>query len=214
MLDDPPVPDLVARAAHGDQHAWNLLVERYARLVWSICRRHRLSNADIEDVSQTVWLRLVQQLDELRDARALPGWLATTTHRECIRVSLANSRQRAALDRSLGPDHSPDLVRQDIAAPDEMVADALLQDERALALRTGFAELSPECRRLLSVLLRDPPPSYKEISSQLEMPIGSIGPNRARCLEKLRRTTAVSALIKAETEGAKGGDERVPAVER
>ena len=209
MPDDPSVPDLVARAARGDHQAWNALVERYARLVWSICRRHYLSDADAEDVSQTVWLRLVQQLDELRDARALPGWLATTTHRECIRVSLAGSRQRAGQDHSLG------LERQDLTAPDEVVADALLQDERAAALRAGFAELPPECRRLLLVLLRDPPPSYKEISSRLEMPIGSIGPNRARCLDKLRRTPALSALIKAETEGAKGGDGRVkPPVER
>jgi DNA-directed RNA polymerase specialized sigma24 family protein len=86
------VPELVALTARGDQDAWNALVDRYARLVWSICRRHRLSDADVEDVSQTVWLQLVQQLDELRDARALPGWLATTTHRERIRVS----RQQAA----------------------------------------------------------------------------------------------------------------------
>jgi len=96
MRDDPQVTDLVTRARNDDQQAWDALVERYAPLIWSICRRHELSDADAEDVGQIVWLRLVDQLDNLRDPAALPGWLVTTTRRECFRV------QRAACSLSAG----------------------------------------------------------------------------------------------------------------
>src|ERR1039457_726517 len=86
MRDDPYVVALVPRAARSDQGAWNELVERYAPLVWPICNRYRLSNHDIEDVGQNVWLLLVKQLGKLREPAALPGWLATTPKRECLRV--------------------------------------------------------------------------------------------------------------------------------
>src|SRR5215471_20482266 len=86
MSGDPSTPDLVTRARHGDEQAWDALVERYAPLVWSICRRYRLSDADIHDVSQSVWLDLVIHLGKLRDPAALPGWLTTTTRRQCSRA--------------------------------------------------------------------------------------------------------------------------------
>ena len=78
--------DLVTRAGNGDKRAWDALVERYAPLIWSICRRYRLGGADANDVGQSVWLRLVDHLDKIRGPAALPGWLATTTRRECNRV--------------------------------------------------------------------------------------------------------------------------------
>ena len=81
-----PVTDLVISARNGEKQAWDELVERYAPLIWSICRRHRLDGADAEDVGQMVWPHLVDQLDNLRDPAALPGWLATTARRECLRV--------------------------------------------------------------------------------------------------------------------------------
>jgi RNA polymerase sigma factor (sigma-70 family) len=93
MSTDQPVTDLVTRARNGDKQAWDALVERYAPLIWSICRRHRLDGADAEDVGQSVWLLLVDHLGNLRHPAALPGWLATTTRRECGRVL------RAARDR-------------------------------------------------------------------------------------------------------------------
>ena len=86
VRDDPVVIDLVTRARHGDKRAWDVLIIRYAPLVWSICRRHRLGDADAQDVGQCGWLRLVDQLDRIRDPAALPGWLATVTRRECLRV--------------------------------------------------------------------------------------------------------------------------------
>ena len=83
MRDDPSVIALVERAMNGDRNAWNDVVERYAPLVWSICTRYRLNDQDTEDVGQNVWLLLVEHLGKLREPAALPGWLATTTHREC-----------------------------------------------------------------------------------------------------------------------------------
>ena len=92
MRDDPTVIALVARATEGEQTAWDEIVERFAPLVWSICRRFRLSEADTYDVGQNVWLRLVEYLPSLREPAALPGWLATTTRRECLRVQRSGWR--------------------------------------------------------------------------------------------------------------------------
>ena len=86
MRDDPVVADLVTRARKGDQQAWDALVERYSPLIWSICRNYRLSRADAEDVGQRTWLQFVNHLGAIREPAALPGWLATTTRRECLRV--------------------------------------------------------------------------------------------------------------------------------
>src|SRR5215468_8114196 len=102
LAQDDPVDDgssvagLVARARKGDKQAWDALVERYAPLVWSICRRHRLDGADADDVGQSVWLKLVEHLDRIRDPAALPGWLATTTRRECWGVLRATRGLEAA----------------------------------------------------------------------------------------------------------------------
>jgi Sigma-70 region 2 len=94
VRDDPSVVALVTRAAGSDEGAWHELVERYAPLVWGICVRYQLGGADVEDVGQTVWLGLVEQLTStsLREPAALPGWLATTTQRECLRVLRARGR--------------------------------------------------------------------------------------------------------------------------
>ena len=81
--DDAVVTALVTRARNGERQAWDALVERYAPLIWSICRRHRLEAADAEDAAQNTWLKLVDHLDNIRDPAALPGWLVTTTQREC-----------------------------------------------------------------------------------------------------------------------------------
>jgi RNA polymerase sigma factor (sigma-70 family) len=86
MRDDPSVTLLLTRAQAGDHQAWNVLVERYAPLVWSICRRRELGGTDAADAGQHVWLRLMSQLDHIRDPAALPDWLATTTRRECSRA--------------------------------------------------------------------------------------------------------------------------------
>lgn len=202
MRDDPHVVALVARATDGDQDAWDEIVERFAPLVWSICTRYRLSSQDSQDVGQTVWLLLVEQLGRLREPAALPGWLATTTHRECLRV-LRVARSRNQLAWTTLDDES----RQ---YPDDVeIEEELIAAEWAAALRAAFAELPPQCQQLLSMLISDPPSSYVEISAALGMKLGSIGPQRARCLQRMRRTQALRALTDEPTDtevGARGGE--------
>ena len=188
--DDPVVIDLVTRARDGDTRAWDALVERYAPLIWSICRRYRLGGADAEDVAQGVWLRLVDQLARIRDPAAIAGWLATTTRRECCRVLCTARRPQGAwqgLDAEIFPDEQAPTAEQE-----------LLAAECHAALREAFAYLAPRDQQLIAILTADPPVPYAEISARLGIPIGSIGPNRARCLDKLRRHPAVAALINAE----------------
>jgi RNA polymerase sigma factor (sigma-70 family) len=182
-----PLVQLVTRAADGDRHAWNALVERFGPLIWSICRKHRLSYADAEDVGQNVWLQLISHLGQLRDAAALPGWLATVTRRECLRVAGAAKPPLAAgyvLDAEILADEQSGTAEQE-----------LLAAERCAVLREAFAALPPPGQRLIALLLQDPPVSYAEISARLDIPVGSIGPTRRRCLEKLRLYPAVAALI-------------------
>ena len=180
MRDDPTVTALVYRAAAGDQGAWNEIVERYVQLVWSICQRYQLDRQDIDDVGQSVWLLLVENIGTLREPAALPGWLRTTTHRECLRVLTAARRHDHA--EMLPEDHLP----PDPAAT--TIEDEILAAERDAELRAAFAELPRTCRELLSLMVCDPPHRYEEISASLGIPIGSIGPTRARCLQRLRRS--------------------------
>jgi RNA polymerase sigma factor (sigma-70 family) len=186
MHDDPLVIDLVTRARNGDKLAWEQIVERYAPLIWSICRKYRLGGADAEDVGQVVWLHLVDQLDNLRDPAALPGWLATTTRHECERYLRINGRSVAMDPITMGLAERAD-------GPE--VDEVLLAAERRQALIEGLAELAPQHRELLRMLTADPPYPYAEISRALGIPIGSIGPTRSRVLDKLRETGAVRAYL-------------------
>ena len=196
MRDDPSVIALVTRAAGDDQQAWDELIERYAPLVWAICSRYRLSNHDIEDVGQSVWLLLVAQLGKLREPAALPGWLATTTKRECLRVVTA-TRKSQQLGSAV--DDAP-------VADERAIDEEILIAERNAALRTACTELPPHGQRLLAMLFRDPPCSYSEISATLGIPIGSVGPQRARCLERLRQSPALTAFGESEFSiGVPGG---------
>jgi RNA polymerase sigma factor (sigma-70 family) len=195
VRDDPTVVALVNRAAGGDPAAWEEIVERYGPLVWSICARFQLSNHDREDVGQSVWLLLVEQLGKLREPAALPGWLATTTHRECLRVVTA---ARKSERRGTGLDDALQFVDNTI------IDEEILMAERNAALRAAFAELAPKCQRLLAMLTSDPPSSYAEISATLQVPVGSIGPQRARCLERLRKSSALAGLN--DFSWAEGGE--------
>src|SRR5260370_27145997 len=198
MRDDPSVVALVARAAGGDEGAWIELVERYAPLVYTICTRYRLGNPDIEDVGQNVWLLLVEQLGKLREPAALPGWLATTTARECLRVVSAARRSEQV---GSGLDDSLQFV------DDRVIDEEILMAERNAGLRAAFAELPPRCQQLLSMLISDPPHSYAEIHAALGIPVGSIGPQPARCLDRLRRSGTFAALGEGEAKtNTRGGE--------
>jgi RNA polymerase sigma factor (sigma-70 family) len=187
MRDDPSVAALVARVGEGDQAAWNELVERYSPLVWSICLQYQLNRQDIDDVGQNVWLLLVEHIGSLREPAALPGWLATTTRHEALRVLRASRRR----------DHA-DLPPDDQLPPgpaDATIEQELITAERDAALRAAFAELPRRCHELLSLLMSDPPPGYAHISATLGIPVGSIGPTRARCLDRLRRSPHLIGVL-------------------
>ena len=181
------VTDLVTRARNGDNQAWDTLVGRYAPLIWSICRRLRLDDADAADVSQNVWLQLVHYLDKIHDPAALPGWLATVTRRECLRI-LGATRRPLAAGNAMDAETIPD--EQDATAEQELLA-----AERNAALREALGDLPPSGQQLILLLLQDPPLSYADISARLGVPVGSIGPTRRRCLDKLRRHPAIASLI-------------------
>lgn len=181
------VESLVADALTGDEQAWRTIVDRYAGLIWAVCRSHRLADADAADVAQTVYLRLVEHLPAIRTSAALPGWIGTTTRRECLRC-LRESAGR-------GVPGAEELLERtcDPAAPD--VADGLLAAECRAALREAFDELSQRCRELLALVLAEDPPSYAQVSELTGRPVGAIGPTRSRCLDQLRKSAPLQAWV-------------------
>jgi RNA polymerase sigma factor (sigma-70 family) len=177
------VARLVARAADGDHGAWNALVDEFGAIVWATTRAHRLSGADAADVFQTTWMLLVENIGLIHDRASVGAWLATTARRQCLGVI-----RRAARVLPLGDD-LPD-------APSDAphAGDLLVSRQNAAVIRTALAQLSPRDRRLLRMLAADPAPSYDEIGAALGMPLGSIGPTRARALARLRREAARAGL--------------------
>jgi RNA polymerase sigma factor (sigma-70 family) len=180
VVDDPSNGELVAAAAAGDQKAWDALVDRFTSLLWNIARQYRLSPADAADVVQTTWLRLVENLDRITDPERLPGWLATTARRECLRVSRHSDLPRPGDHFAVIPDDGP--------APGEQ----LLRDEQDASLWAALARLGEGCQRLILLLISDPPPSYADAAIILGMKAGSIGPTRQRCLNQLRKLARLS----------------------
>jgi RNA polymerase sigma factor (sigma-70 family) len=180
VTDD--LPTLVAAAARSDQVAWNTLVDRFSGLVWHVVRGFRLPDAVAEDAYQTTWLRLTEHLDRIRQPESLAGWLARTARNECLRTIRLSQREHLTDDTDDTDDGSPGLdARQ-------------LTSERDAVLWAAFGTLGDRCQELLRLLLADPPIPYETISEMLDMPIGSIGPTRARCLQKLRAADGVADL--------------------
>ena len=179
------LPELVAAALAGNRSAWDTLVARFGPLITSVTRRYGLSPGDADDVRQNVWLHLVEHLADLREPRALPGWIATTARRETLRV-LSGRRRVEPVDPQTD-------TRLDTVTTDEPDAN-LLRAERRHAVHAGLAELRAPQRDLLQLTVADTDNSYRQISRRLGIPIGSIGPTRARCLHKLRNTAPLQAL--------------------
>jgi RNA polymerase sigma factor (sigma-70 family) len=199
MAETYDLPALVQASASGDEDAWNELVRRYAHLVMTVARQYRLSPADAQDVSQTVWLRLVEHLTDIREPAALAGWIVSTTKHECLR-----QRRVAGRTVPVDPTNGWQLDRPDAIDIDSQ----LLEAERHQVLRDGIAELPPDQQALLTLLATDPPRSYAEISQILGIPVGSIGPTRGRILEKLRETDAIRTYTEATGGAARTGGGR------
>jgi RNA polymerase sigma factor (sigma-70 family) len=175
---DLDVTRLVRRAASGDPHAWEGLVDKYGRLIWSITRDFKLVESDAADVFQTTWMRLIEHIDRIQHADRVGSWLASTARNECLRC-LAN-RKRVVLS------YGEDTFEEAAASHEPEIDEALLAQEQAAVVRHAVTQLPQHWQRLMEMLMADPPASYAEISDELGLPVGSIGPTRGRCLARLR----------------------------
>lgn len=176
--------DLMPSAAAGDRQAWQELVGRYTGMLHAITRSYGLDPSTSADVVQTTWLRLVEHLGTLRDPRAVGGWLATTARRECL-LAVRNRRRELPVEQvddfcPSDSDHSPE---------GEVVA-----RDRDARVRAAFHRLPAQDRRLLACLMVAPRPRYADVSAGLGLPVGSIGPTRARSLSRLRRELATVGI--------------------
>ena len=188
--------ELIEAARACDEDAWEQIVGRYQPLINGISRRHRLAPDDVNDLSQYVWMQLLDHVHKLREPRALPGWIAATTTHRCYEI-LRNHKRSVSVDPLV-------MGRFELAAAPARktngdgpvgVDDDLLRADERRAIRQGLAELTESQQELLSLLVADPPVPYSEISRRMRLPIGSIGPTRARLLKKLKGSIAVRRLI-------------------
>jgi RNA polymerase sigma factor (sigma-70 family) len=177
------VARLVKRATAGEPRAWERLIDKYGRLIWSITREFNLAESDAADVFQTTWMRLIEHIDRLDRPDRVGSWLAATARNECLRC-LA-SRKRLVLVHEEVEFDGP-------AAHEPEIDEALLAEERAEIVRAAMAHLPRRWQRLMELLMADPPASYAEISDELGLPVGSIGPTRGRCLARLRTLLSAS----------------------
>jgi RNA polymerase sigma factor (sigma-70 family) len=189
VLDEGTVRRLVGEAANGDPAAWDQLVDAFSGLVWSVVRGYGLYGAEAADISQTVWLRFVEHAHRLRQPERAGAWLATTARHECLRVLRRRGRSIAMAEV---PEQLDGVKDTD---PGTLLAAA---EDRAL-LMAALDEVPLPCQALLRLLITDPPMSYDDISALLDMPKGSIGPTRQRCLNRLRAAmTTLSGGISRE----------------
>jgi RNA polymerase sigma factor (sigma-70 family) len=187
-VDPDDTGQLVRGAAGGDEVAWRGLVARFSGLVWAIARAHRLANADAADVFQTTWLRLAEHIGRIEHPDRVGAWIATAARRECLQ-SLRSSAKVVLTDDAERLDLTPaggNPTEDAVLAAEQEKEDA----DRAAALWRAFSRLPSRCRELLRVLMASPPPSYAEVAAALGLPLGSIGPTRARCLARLREEMA------------------------
>jgi RNA polymerase sigma factor (sigma-70 family) len=176
-VDPNEVAAALQRAAAGDQTAWDALVDDFSQMLWAVASGYRLGHADTAEVVQTAWLRLVENLDRIKQPEALGGWLATTARREALRLLRLRGREPVVDD-----DARFDLVARAEPSPE----DHALDTDRKQRVWAAFGRLPEHCRTLL-YLLSVVAVSYSELATMLDMPVGSIGPTRARCLARLRR---------------------------
>jgi RNA polymerase sigma factor (sigma-70 family) len=172
------VAQLVRRAAEGDRWAWERLVDQYARLIWAMTRDFKLLESDAADVFQATWLRLLEYIDRLEHPDRVGSWLAATARHECLRSLAARKKVMLVQDDTA--------LKVGAVAHEPEVDERLLAEERAQTVRDAVSRLPWRWRRLVELLMADPPASYAEISEQLGLPVGSIGPTRGRCLARLR----------------------------
>jgi RNA polymerase sigma factor (sigma-70 family) len=182
------VAGLLREARQGSEQALGQIVTELSPVLWQVARAAGLSSSDAEDVLQTVWMRLVQHLDDIHTSAALTGWLVVTARREAWRVRGAE-RKQLPVDR----ESFDALPAQEAGSEDQVITD----DQRRTLWR-AIGQLSWRCQELLRIVAFVPRPDYAAVAAELGMPIGSIGPTRGRCLAKLR------ALLAGDLDGSLG----------
>ena len=169
--------ELVSLCLHGNSGAWEALIMRYRRLIYSIPVRFSFSSADASDVFQSVCLKLIEHLHELKDETKVSAWLITTTTRQCLYVRSQKFRETGGNEEEI--EEPPD--------PSENVEAIRVQVEEQQTVRESVDQLPDRCRQLIELLYFDNrAPSYEDVGRVLSMPVASVGPTRARCLDKLR----------------------------
>ena len=189
-MPDPAIPDdptLVQRCRAGDAAAWGTLVKRYQRLVYAIARGAGLDEQLAADVFQTVFQRLVQHLPRIAEPAGLQAWIVTTAKREAWlqrqRSQRMVSMTVAESDGAEAPDDETGAIADSAPGPEETVA----HWQQLARVQHGLEHLDERCRQLLRALFGSESAGYDDVAARLGMPVGSIGPTRARCLAKLRQ---------------------------
>lgn len=177
-MEPSEVADTVRRAAAGDKVAWEALIEGFSRMIWGVAIAHRLGPSDANEVAQTTWLRLLEHFDHIEHPERVGGWLAKTARNESLRMIRLRGRELP-----LGAEDGAVTWGTTATPTPEAV---VLTRDRDRRLWSAFVRLDQRCQTLLRLAVLDQPP-YAEVASRLSMPIGSIGPTRARCLDRLRR---------------------------
>jgi RNA polymerase sigma factor (sigma-70 family) len=183
-MTPPSNDELLRSAASGDERAWTEIVGRYRGLVSAVVRSYRLQDADAHDAEQRTWLRLVEHRNAVRDPERLGGWLATTASRECLRI-LRESRAVATDELDAMPD------------PDRTVEDRVVDADTVSRLWTIVAALPPRGQTIMMELFADEPRPYAEVARATGIPIGSLGPSRARLIERVRRSFDTGVAVGA-----------------
>lgn len=166
--------EIVAECLAGKTAAWEVLIARYQGFIFGIALQTGFSPADADDIFQNVSLKLCLHLQDLRNHDCLTGWLGAVTRQECFRLHRRRVPESLEVAESLA---------SDMPSPEENV----LRAERAHLLRHAFAELPPDCQNLLGMLYQAEPVPYADAAKSMGIPVGSIGPRRARCLERLKK---------------------------
>lgn len=186
MSEEGADPWRLRAALADDLDAWTFLVDEFSATMWHWARSYRLSREDAEDVCQTVWYQLRDKGHAIDDPRKLPGWLATTTRRAAL--AAARRSQRPA-DAALSLDANDSALAERLVTG-ESSSDYVEVNDLHARLVDAFVQLSEKCRELLA-LMWDPQLSYEDVATTLGVSIGSVGPNRQRCLSKLRTLAKV-----------------------